>query len=251
MAVRVGDGVPVEPQVTGDGDAAMAGFATFTTDLEGRLAAWGLTAGELFGHAAGQVLGQHVRRAAAQRAPRCRAGCARGGRGGRARTALSAVTCADGSATDVALRWEPSAGPPGMALVLARRAAPRSHDLLTDAATRIGSTLDLAHTAGEAVGLAVPGFADAAGIYLPERLMTAGEFAWQAGDRPVAMRRLAANIASLSRRAREEMFRSRSSAGWTRWPPTCRAPRSPPAYTRSWTRRKANASSPGPGTCRR
>ncbi len=197
----------VEPQVTADGEAGTGGFAMFTTDLGGYLTSWGLTAADLFGFAGDQVLGRHlcdllpdehhaaVRDALAETAA------------GRAAATVVNVPRAGGSASDIALRLEPSAGLPPMALVLARRAAPRGHELLSEAATRIGSTLDLAHTAGEVAGLAVPGFADAAGIYLPERLMTADEFTWQAGDRPVAMRRLAANLAGLSKRACDDMFR--------------------------------------------
>ncbi len=186
-------------------------FAMFTTDLGGCLASWGLTAEALFGHTANQVLGRHVcdvlmrgeHRAATRDALAEIAA-------GRAWTTVVNVTCADGSADEIAFRWEPSAGtgPPTEALVLATRAPARGHGLLSEAATRIGSTLDLAHTAREVVGLAVPAFADAAGVFLPERLMTADEFAWQAGDRPVAVRRLAASLACLSRRACEEMFRA-------------------------------------------
>ena len=42
---------------------------------------------------------------------------------------------------------------------------------LSEAAARIGSTLDLTQTAAEVVDVAVPGFADAAAIYVPERLL--------------------------------------------------------------------------------
>jgi serine phosphatase RsbU (regulator of sigma subunit) len=60
---------------------------------------------------------------------------------------------------------------------------------------RIGSTLDLTKTAREVTGVAVPGFADAAAIFAPERLLAAGETAWGQAGHATAMRRLAACLA--------------------------------------------------------
>ncbi len=54
-----------------------------------------------------------------------------------------------------------------------------------------GCSLDLASTAREVIGVAVPGFADAAVLYLPERVVTAGEVAWHR-DGHARMRPLAA-----------------------------------------------------------
>jgi hypothetical protein len=66
---------------------------------------------------------------------------------------------------------------------------------LTDAAARIGTTLDLTQTAHEVADVVVPGFADAATIFGSERLLAADEFtSARAGDGAV-VRRLAARLA--------------------------------------------------------
>lgn len=68
------------------------------------------------------------------------------------------------------------------------------HGLLSDAATRIGSTLDLFTTARELVDVAVPRFADGASVYILERLMAADELAERAAGGPVIVRRLAISL---------------------------------------------------------
>jgi serine phosphatase RsbU (regulator of sigma subunit) len=67
--------------------------------------------------------------------------------------------------------------------------------LLNEASRRIGSTLDLATTAAELMDVAVPRFADAAGILVQERLVTEGEFPERATDGSAVVRRLAIGVA--------------------------------------------------------
>ena len=66
-------------------------------------------------------------------------------------------------------------------------------DWLGDATAKIGSSLDLTRTAREVIGVAVPGFADAAAVFMPERLLATGEGAWRRNGH-TAMRRLAAGL---------------------------------------------------------
>lgn len=82
----------------------------------------------------------------------------------------------------------------GAFVTAAQRAQPEP-GWLTEAAARIGSTPDLVTTAREVTDVAVPGFADVAAIFVPERMLAAGELPWQrAGQAPV-VRRLAARLA--------------------------------------------------------
>ena len=174
----------------------LAGLATFTLDPEGRVASWSATAVRLFGQSATAVSGQHVcdvlmtgpgqrqliRRALAEV------------EAGQVWTATLAMAVADGGL--VAVRCEPLAGPVRGALVIAQRASPQAgQGLLGDAVARIGTTLDLAQTAREAVDVAVPGFADAAAIFVPERLLAADELTSQRAGQETVVRRLVASLA--------------------------------------------------------
>ena len=87
-----------------------------------------------------------------------------------------------------AVRCEPLAGPGSGALVTVQHVQP-DPGRLAGAAARIGSTLDLTTTAHE-VAAAVPGFAAAAAIFVPERKLATDEGAWR--QRHAAVRRLAA-----------------------------------------------------------
>ncbi len=80
--------------------------------------------------------------------------------------------------------------------------------LLTEAAARIGSTLDLTQTAREAVDVAVPGFAEAAAIYVPERMLAADELGSQRVMHAAVVRRLAARLAGQPDDVTESLFRS-------------------------------------------
>lgn len=113
-----------------------------------------------------------------------------------------------------AIRWEPLADPGpdsdsgGGALVIAQRAAPQpAPGWLSEAAARIGSTLDLTQTAAQIVEAAVPGFADAAVIYGAERLFAADDLTSASAEHRSAVRRLAARLAGQSADVTDSLLR--------------------------------------------
>jgi serine phosphatase RsbU (regulator of sigma subunit) len=191
---------PVELPAAGKRDPAVpgagpAGFAAFTLDPRGRVSCWPAAAAELFGLPAGVMSGRDVRDVLlAGPAQRELADQALGEvAAGRSWAGTLAVAGAGGD--PVALRCDPLAGPGSGALVTAQRASPRpGSGWLSEAAARIGTTLDLTTTAREVTDAAVPGFAGAVAIFVPERLLAAGEATWpRAGHATV--RRLAARLA--------------------------------------------------------
>jgi GAF domain-containing protein len=174
----------------------LADLATFTLDPSGRVTSWSMTATSLFGHTASAVTGRHV----------CQVLMT--GTGHRELVALAlaevaagrvwSATVAGGSLGEgrFAIRWEPLAGLGGGALVIAQRAWPQpAPSWLSEAAARLGSSLDLTQTASEVVDAAVPGFADAAIIYAAERLLTGGDLTSHRGGPGSAVRRLAVRMA--------------------------------------------------------
>ena len=188
-----GDGQPGLPRRR---DPDLASLATFVLDSEGRVTSWSVTATRLFGHLTGAVTGRDV----------CDVLMTGPGQRQLVRHALAEVaagrlwtaTVAGGDLGEgrVAIRWEPLAGPESGALVIAQRAWPQpSPSWLSEAAARIGSTLDLTQTASEVADAAVPGFADAAAIYGTERLLAADEFTSHRAGHGVAVRRLAVRLA--------------------------------------------------------
>ena len=89
-----------------------------------------------------------------------------------------------------------SAAGPGRALVIIQPApAHPGPDLLRQAATRIGTTLDLTRTAREVTEVAVPAFAAAATIFVSEPLLTADDVAARRAGSAAVLRRLAARLA--------------------------------------------------------
>lgn len=196
--------VPVEPQVAGDDgrpelprrrEPDLTGLAAFTLGPDGLVATWSVTATALFGYPPDMVVGRDVsevlmtgpgqrelvRRALAEVAS------------GRVWTA----TVAGGLLGEgrFSVRWEPLAGPGDGALVIAQRAWPQPRPTwLSEAAARIGDTLDLTQTAAEVADAAVPGFADAALIYAAERLLAADEFRSPRPGQEVVVRRLGARL---------------------------------------------------------
>jgi hypothetical protein len=87
-----------------------------------------------------------------------------------------------------------SAAPADGAAALPPRREPNL-SRLREAAARIGTTLDLGKTAGEVVDAAVPGFADAATVFVAERLLAADEVTRPEGGQGIVVRRLAVQVA--------------------------------------------------------
>src|SRR5262245_5958301 len=123
------------------------GLAAFTMDSRGCVACWPAAAAELFGLAADKVAGRDLRDVLLpgsperQKADRALAEVA----AGRPWAGTLAMAGADGE--PVAIRCDPLAGPGSGALVTARRASPRpGTGWLSEAAGRIGRTLDLTRT---------------------------------------------------------------------------------------------------------
>ena len=169
----------------------LAGLATFTLDPRGRVTSWSVTATRLFGHPTAAVAGRDV------------CDVLMTGPGQRELVTLALAEVADGrvwTATVAggrlgegrfAIRWEPLGGLGGGAVVIVQRAWPQpAPSWLSEAAARIGSSLDLAQTAAEVAEAAVPGFADLTIIYAAERLLAADELAPPPAG--AAVRRLAA-----------------------------------------------------------
>src|SRR6266571_6428684 len=174
---------PVEQQIPGEREPAaarapeLAGLASFTLDTEGLVATWSMTAKRLFGQPASAAAGR----------PLCDVLMARPQQGQLLQLALAEVAAGRtwcgtmaisvaGGVKDVTLCCEPLTGPGAGTLVIARLASPQAgRSLLSEAVARIGSTLDLTQTARETVNVAVPGFADAAAVYVPERMLAADE----------------------------------------------------------------------------
>lgn len=174
----------------------LADLAAFTLDEAGRVMSWPATAASLFGHQASAVIGQHV----------CDVLLTGPGHRTLVDAALAQVSAGEvGTATVAggllgegrfALRWEPMTGSGGTALVIVRRAWPDpAPGWLAEAMARIGSSLDLSHTASEVAEAAVPDFADAAVIYAAERLLAADDRVPLSAAHEIAVRRLAACLA--------------------------------------------------------
>jgi serine phosphatase RsbU (regulator of sigma subunit) len=195
--------IPVELQTAGNDEPGLprrrepdlAHLAAFMLDPQGRVVSWSVTAAALFGRPAGAVIGRDV----------CDVLMTGPGQRQLVGHALAEVAAGRVWATTVAggglgegrfaIRWEPVSEPDAGALVIAQRASPQpSPGWLSDAVARIGSTLDLTQTASEVVAAAVPGFADAAALYVAERLLAADEVASPRAGHGVVVRRLAARM---------------------------------------------------------
>jgi hypothetical protein len=184
--------------------ARAVGFAVLTVDAAGLVTSWSVTAARLFGRAAGEMTGQHLGDALLNRPGQrelLREALAEVS-AGRPWTAPVDVAFAhpDGLAT---MHCEPAPGGspagPGGALVIIQRApaapARTGPDLLSEAATRIGTTLDLTRTAREVTEVAVPAFAAAATIFVSEPLLAADDVAARRAAPAAVVRRLAARLA--------------------------------------------------------
>ena len=207
----------MKSQVTGNGGPALprrhepdlADLATFILDRHGRVTSWSVTATRMFGHSAGAMTGHDVcdvlMTGPGQRELVDRALAEVGH--GRVWTA----TVAGGRLGDgrFAIRCEPLAGLGGGAVVIAQRAWPQpAPSWLSQAAARMGSSLDLSQTAAEVADAAVPGFADLTIIYAAERLLAADALTSPAAGHGAVVRRLAARRADLSADVSDKMMRT-------------------------------------------
>jgi GAF domain-containing protein len=185
----------------------LAGLATFTLDPRGRVTSWSVTATRLFGHPAAAVAGRDV----------CDVLMTGPGQRELVSLALSEVaagrvwtaTVAGGRLGEgrFAIRWEPLGGLGGGAVVVVQRAWPQpAPSWLSEAAARIGDSLDMAQTAAEVAEAAVPGFADLTIIYAAERLLAADELAPPPAG--AAVRRLAARRAGHPPDVADKMMRT-------------------------------------------
>ena len=185
----------------------LAGLATFTLDPRGRVTSWSVTATRLFGHLAAAVAGRDV----------CDVLMTGPGQRELVSLALSEVvagrvwtaTVAGGRLGEgrFAIRWEPLGGLGGGAVVVVQRAWPLpAPSWLSEAAARIGSSLDMAQTAAEVAEAAVPGFADLTIIYAAERLLAADELTPSPAG--AAVRRLAARRAGHPPDVTDKMMRT-------------------------------------------
>jgi serine phosphatase RsbU (regulator of sigma subunit) len=186
----------------------LAGLATFTVDARGRVASWTVDAARLFGCTARAIVGLDA--CDSLMPGKSHSGLLRQGlaqvAAGRVWTATLPMVLAGGGA--VAIRCEPLAEPGAGALVIAQRVTQQpGQGLLSEAAARIGTSLDLTQTAREAVEVTVPGFADGASILVPERMLAADEFTARKETREVVMRRLVSCVAGQSPAETDRMLR--------------------------------------------
>ncbi len=187
-------------QIAGDDDptraADPAAVAAFTLDSSGAVASWSVTAEQLFGRTADEVTGRDIwplLLARADHQERIRRGLAEVAAG---RAWSGSVTLAPGcGGGQLAVHCEPLAGPGDGTLVIAQRAVPPRPDLLREAVARVGTTLDLTRTAREVTEVVVPEFADAAAVFVLERLLTAEEPMLDVASSSALVRRLAARLA--------------------------------------------------------
>jgi hypothetical protein len=200
--------------------------AVFTLDARGCVTSWSVTAQQMAGRSAIAAVGRHISdvlpvserqrellSAALAEATAGRTwsgtlatppggseaapapGADGAGAGGARVDGAGAGGARVDEAVQVSLHCEPLAEPPGGVLVITGPLPGRpGPDLLSEAATRIGTTLDLARTACEFTEVAVPEFADAAAIFVAERLLADEPGA--PGPGPAAVvRRLAVRLA--------------------------------------------------------
>lgn len=194
----------MEEQTAPDGRLAFAwprepdltSVAAFTLDQVGRVVSWPATAAWLLGHQADAIVGRDV----------CEVLLTGPGQRSMVDHALAQVATGAVCTTTAigwpagggrfALRWEPTEGADGAVLVIVHRVQPRPvPGWLTYATARIGGSLDLSQTASEVADAAVASFADAAVIYMAERLLAADDRPADPAARGMAVRRLAACLA--------------------------------------------------------
>ncbi|MBB4920264.1 ATP-binding SpoIIE family protein phosphatase [Streptosporangium saharense] len=106
--------------------------------------------------------------------------------------------------------------------------------LLNAASKRIGSTLDMFETGRELMNVAVPRFADAAGILVQDRLLTEGEFAQRSIDGSALVRRIAVGVSSTTPDDYADAFPVDEVTSYAAWTPyaRCMATGNPILYPR-------------------
>lgn len=189
-------------------DAELDGTAVFFVDDAGLVREWTGTAARVFGLPEAVVAGRHVcdvlltgpgHRDLVGHA----LGEARQGRGWGG-------TVAGGGLGEgrVAFRIEPRPGAGVGAIVMARRLTAASlAGWLSEAASRIGTSLDLIRTADEIAEAIVPGFADSVSVYVAERLLaTSDATAPTAPGAVMAVRRLASRLAGCEQDVTDGVF---------------------------------------------
>jgi serine phosphatase RsbU (regulator of sigma subunit) len=174
----------------------LGGLAVLTLTPAGQVASWSVTATRLFGYSADEVTGKDIcdvlltgpgqRQLVSQVLAEIE--------GSRVWTAVLPVSTASGTC-QVTIHCEPLEGDGAGLLMIARLASAQpGHQVLTDAATRIGTTLDLHRTASEAADVAVPAFADACAIFVSERMLVADELRPYVIGPSMVVRRLVARL---------------------------------------------------------
>ncbi|SNT14111.1 Serine phosphatase RsbU, regulator of sigma subunit [Streptosporangium subroseum] len=106
--------------------------------------------------------------------------------------------------------------------------------MLNAASKRIGSTLDMFETGRELMDLAVPRFADAAGILVQDRLVTEGEFPQRSTDGTAPVRRIAVGVSDPAPGVYANAFPVDEVAVYEAWTPyaRCMASGNPILYPR-------------------
>jgi serine phosphatase RsbU (regulator of sigma subunit) len=201
------------------------GLAVFTVSTAGLITSWSVTAARLFGHQPDEVVGKDIRDVLMTEP-----GQQRFVEQGLIAVADGQVwsgtvpVCAANGSCQINVHCEPLAGPGSGALVIARRTYPgQGQHLLSDAANRIGTTLDLNRTASEAADVAVPAFADACAIFVSERMLVADELQQRPVGAEVVVRRLVARLAGQPTIVSNDLLRPREAIVLTAGSPSYRA----------------------------
>lgn len=203
----------------------LAGLAVFTLTQAGQVASWSVTAARLFGYSADQVTGKNIcdvlltgpgqRKLVKQALADVH--------GGRVWTAVLPAATASGSC-QVTIHCEPMEGKGAGLLMIARRASAQpGQQELTEAASKIGTTLDLNRTAREATEIAVPAFADACAIFVSERLLVADELRPYATGPSIVVRRLTANLSGQPAAISDSLLRPGEAVVFSSESPSFRA----------------------------
>jgi serine phosphatase RsbU (regulator of sigma subunit) len=233
VVVRNGADAVVVSQLADDGRSLeqvwqgpdLHGLAVFTASPTGLITSWSVTAARLFGHTAQEVVGKDVRdvlMTEQEQRDLVEQGLIAVA-AGQVWSANFPMCIANGSC-QINVHCEPLAGQGSGALVISRRTFPgQGQHVLSDAANRIGTTLDLNRTASEAADVAVPAFADACAIFVSERMLVADELAQRPIGTEVVVRRLAARLSDQPTIVSNDQLRPREAIVLSAGSPSYRA----------------------------